>query len=200
MNFLLQLSRRIDALNDRVGSGIIWLVLAAVLISAGNAIMRKAFQMSSNAMLEVQWYLFSAVFLLGAGYTFLKNGHVRIDFIANRFTPRQRAWVDIVGILVFLLPFCYLIFVLSWTLFANAWATGELSQNAGGLIRWPAYLLMPLGMTLLGLQAISELIKRIAFLRGLIPDPTGHGHGTSSTLEEWADELAEIEKAPGAGK
>ncbi|MFN3883190.1 MAG: TRAP transporter small permease subunit [Rhodocyclaceae bacterium] len=200
MNFLLRVSKLIDALSLRIGAMTLWLVLAAVLISGGNAIVRKLFQTSSNALLESQWYLFSAVFLLGAGHAFLKNAHVRIDFVASRFSPRLRAWVDIIGIIVFLLPFCYLIFTLSWTLFANAWTTGEMSQNAGGLIRWPVYLLLPLGMALLGLQALSELIKRAAFLRGLIPDPTGHGHGTSSTLEEWAEELAEIEKAPGAGK
>lgn len=195
MNALLRLAHGIDAVSERIGKVLIWLVLAAVLISAGNAIVRKAFQMSSNAMLEVQWYLFSAVFLLGAGYTFLKNAHVRIDFVSNRFSPRVRAWIDIVGILVFLLPFCYLIFTLSWTLFANAWTTGEMSQNAGGLIRWPVYLLVPLGMALLGIQSVSELIKRIAFLRGLAPDPTGHAHGAHTVHEEWADELAEIEKA-----
>ncbi|MFN4148069.1 MAG: TRAP transporter small permease subunit [Rhodocyclaceae bacterium] len=200
MDFLLRVSKLIDALSTRIGALTLWLVLAAVLISAGNAIVRKVFQMGSNALLEVQWYLFSAVFLLGASYTFLKNAHVRIDFIASRFSPRQRAWIDIVGILVFLLPFCYLIFTLSWTLFINAWETGEMSQNAGGLVRWPVYMLLPLGMALLGLQALSELIKRFAFLRGLVPDPTVHAHGAVSEVEEWAEELAEIEKAPGSGK
>lgn len=200
MDFLMRVSRLIDGVSQRIGAMTLWLVLAAVLISAANAILRKAFQMGSNAMLEVQWYLFSAVFLLGAGYTFLKNAHVRIDFVASRFPPRLRSWVDIVGILVFLLPFCYLIFTLSWTLFANAWASGEMSQNAGGLIRWPVYLLLPLGMALLALQAVSELIKRVAFLRGLMADPTAHAQGAESELEEWADELAEIEKAPSADK
>ncbi|MFN6961405.1 MAG: TRAP transporter small permease subunit [Rhodocyclaceae bacterium] len=200
MDFLLRTSKLIDALSQRIGAMTLWLVLAAVLISGGNAIVRKLFQTSSNALLELQWYLFSAVFLLGAGYAFLKNAHVRIDFVASRFSPRLRATIDIIGILVFLLPFCYLIFAQSWTLFVKAWESGEMSQNAGGLIRWPAYLLMPLGMALLGLQAFSELIKRIAFLRGSIPDPTAHAHGAASELEEWAEELAEIEKAPGAGK
>jgi TRAP-type mannitol/chloroaromatic compound transport system permease small subunit len=190
MNFLLKTSRLIDALNDRVGQAIIWLVLAAVLISAGNAIVRKAFNMSSNALLEIQWYLFSAVFLLGAGYAFLKNAHVRIDFISNHLSPRTRNWIDIVGILVFLGPLCILLIKLSWPLFENAWTSGEMSQNAGGLIRWPVMLMIPAGMALLLLQAASELIKRFAFLRSAIPDPLGHGE--EPTVE---DELArEIEE------
>lgn len=200
MQGLLAFSRFVDALTQRIGAAIIWLVFAAVLISAGNAIVRKALKMSSNAMLEVQWYLFSAVFLLGAGYVLLKNGHVRIDFVANRFSPRLRALIDIAGIVLFLLPFCYLIFTLSWPLFVNAWESGEMSQNAGGLIRWPVYSLVPLGMALLALQAMSELIKRIAFLRGLGPDPTALAHGAHTALEEWADELAEIETADGGAK
>lgn len=190
MNFLLKTSRLIDAANDRLGGVLIWLVLAAVLISAGNAIVRKAFNMSSNALLEIQWYLFSAVFLLGAGYAFLKNAHVRIDFLSNHLSPRVRNIIDIVGILVFLGPLCILLILLSWPLFENAWTSGEMSQNAGGLIRWPVMLMIPAGMALLLLQAVSELIKRFAFLRGAIPDPLGHGE--EPTVE---DELArEIEE------
>ena len=190
MNFLLKTSRLIDAVNDRLGGALIWLVLAAVLISAGNAIVRKAFNMSSNALLEIQWYLFSAVFLLGAGYAFLKNAHVRIDFLSNHLSPKVRNIIDIVGILVFLGPLCILLIVLSWPLFENAWASGEMSQNAGGLIRWPVMLMIPAGMALLLLQAVSELIKRFAFLRGAIPDPLGHGEEPAAE-----DELArEIEE------
>lgn len=190
MNFLLKTSRLIDALSDRLGGVLIWLVLAAVLISAGNAIVRKTLNMSSNALLEIQWYLFSAVFLLGAGYAFLKNAHVRIDFLSNHLSPRARNIIDIVGILVFLGPLCILLIVLSWPLFENAWTSGEMSQNAGGLIRWPVMLMIPAGMALLLLQAVSELIKRFAFLRGAIPDPLGHGE--EPTVE---DELArEIEE------
>jgi TRAP-type mannitol/chloroaromatic compound transport system permease small subunit len=190
MNALLKFSRLIDAINHRVGGVVIWLVLAAVLISAGNAIVRKAFDTSSNAFLEIQWYLFSAVFLLGAGYAFLKNAHVRIDFISNHLSPRVRNWIDIVGIVVFLGPLCLILVMLSWPLFANAWASGEMSQNAGGLIRWPAYLLIPAGIALLFIQAVSELIKRAAFLRGLAPDPLAHGEEPAS-----GDELArEIEE------
>jgi len=174
MQSLLRLSRFIDAATERIGGLIYWLVLLAVLISAGNAIVRKAFNASSNAFLEIQWYLFSAVFLLGAGYAFLRNAHVRIDFLSNRFSARTRNWIDIVGMLVFLVPLCIVFIELSWPLFVNALESGEMSQNAGGLIRWPAYALVPLGFALLLLQAVSELVKRFAFLRGLIPDPLAH--------------------------
>jgi TRAP-type mannitol/chloroaromatic compound transport system permease small subunit len=174
MILLLKLSGLIDALNERIGRSIMWLVLAAVFLSAGNAIARKAFRVGSNALIDMQWYLFSGVFLLGAGYVFLKNIHVRIDFISGRLTPKARSWIDAIGIILFLLPFCWIVIRMSWPLFFNAWKSGEMSQNAGGLIRWPVYLLMPTGITLLFLQSISELVKRIAFLRGLIPDPLAH--------------------------
>ena len=190
MNALLKASGLIDKLSERVGATVIWLVLAAVLISAGNAIVRKAFNTSSNALLEIQWYLFSTVFMLGAGYAFLKNAHVRIDFISSHLSPRMRNWIDIVGIIVFLVPLCLLLMKVSWPLFENAWVSGEMSQNAGGLIRWPAYLLIPAGMTLLLLQAASELIKRIAFLRGAIADPLGHGE-EPSIEDELAREIEE---------
>ncbi|MBK9594935.1 MAG: TRAP transporter small permease subunit [Rhodocyclales bacterium] len=193
MNTLLKASTLIDAFSERVGRTVIWLVLAAVLISAGNAIVRKAFNTSSNALLEIQWYLFSAVFLLGAGYAFLKNAHVRIDFISNHLSPRVRNWIDIVGILVFLGPLCILLIKLSWPLFVNAWTSGEMSQNAGGLIRWPVMLMIPAGMALLLLQAASELIKRFAFLRGALPDPLGHGE-EPSIEDELAREIEEHAK------
>lgn len=192
MNVLLRISRLIDWLSDRIGAGIMWLVLAAVLISAGNAIMRKAFNIGSNAFLEIQWYLFAAVFLLGAGYTFLKNAHVRIDFVSAHLSARVRNWIDIIGIVVFLGPFCWLMIQLSWPLFYNAWESGEMSQNAGGLIRWPVLLLIPVGMALLLLQALSELVKRIAYLRGVIDDPTGHGHASHPDEDEVAKEIAAL--------
>ncbi|MCX8004893.1 MAG: TRAP transporter small permease subunit [Burkholderiaceae bacterium] len=184
MVWLLRVARAIDWVNDKVGRAIIWLVLAAVLISAGNAVMRKTFSLSSNAWLELQWYLFSAVFLLGAGYAFLRNAHVRIDFISARLSARTRSWIDIVGIVVFLMPLCVMLIDMSWPLFVRAWQSGEMSQNAGGLIRWPVYLLIPVGMTLLLAQAVSELIKRVAFLRGLIPDPIplGASHGPQAAV------------------
>lgn len=190
MNSLLKFSRLVDACSDLIGKVLFWFILAAVFISAGNAIVRKLFNMSSNALLEIQWYLFAAVFMLGAGYAFLKNAHVRIDFISNHLSPKTRNWIDIVGILVFLGPLCVILIKLSWPLFENAWVSGEMSQNAGGLIRWPVMLLIPAGMTLLLMQAISELIKRFAFLRGAIPDPLGHG-AESSPEDELAREIEE---------
>ena len=171
MKPLLGLCRAIDAINDRIGRIIMWLVLAAVLVSAINAVVRKAFSYSSNAYLELQWYLFAAVFLLGAGYTLLKNEHVRIDFVAGRWTRRTQVWVDVLGIVIFLLPLCFWVVAQSWPVFMQAYVSGEVSSNAGGLIRWPAYLLLPAGFVLLALQAVSELIKRVAWLRGLGPDP-----------------------------
>ena len=186
---MLKVSHGIDWLNEHVGHLVRWLVLAAVLISSGNAIIRKAFNISSNAFLEVQWYLFSAVFLLGAGYAFLRNVHVRIDFISSKLSKRTNAWIDAAGIVVFLIPLCLILIVLSWPLFTKAWTSGEMSQNAGGLIRWPVYGLVPLGFGLLLLQAISELTKRIAFLRGLIPEPMSVEPGKSDD-ELLAEELA----------
>lgn len=174
MKLLLRISGLVDRLNEQIGRTLMWLILAAVLLSAGNAIARKAFHMGSSAYTEMQWYLYSGVFLLGAGYAFLKNVHVRIDFVSSRLSARGRSWVDIAGILLFLGPFCWMLIQMSWPLFLKAWQSGEMSQNAGGLIRWPVYLLLPVGMALLLLQSLSELIKRIAFLRNRIPDPLGH--------------------------
>lgn len=174
MQALLKVSRAIDAVSEFVGRSVIWLVLAAVLISAINAVARKALNVGSNAYLELQWYLFAAVFMLGAGYAFLRNAHVRIDFVSAQLSPRARNWIDIAGIVLFLGPLCGLMVTLSWPLFLNAWHSGEMSQNAGGLIRWPVLLLIPAGMGLLLAQALSELIKRVAFLRGKGPDPIPH--------------------------
>lgn len=171
MNALLALSRGIDWLNERVGRLTVWLILASAIISALNAVVRKAFDFSSNAFLEIQWYLFAAVFLLGAGYTFLHNEHVRIDVLSSKLSPRGRSWIDVIGIVFFLFPFVFEAIRLSLPVVINAIASGEMSSNAGGLIRWPAYILMPIGFSLLGLQGVSELIKRVAFLRGLIDDP-----------------------------
>jgi len=197
MKPLLKLSGIIDAINDRVGVVAMWMIFAAVVISAGNAVVRKAFNISSNAFLEIQWYLFAAVFMLGAGFTFLKNAHVRIDFLSNHLSARVRNWIDIIGIVCVLGPFCYLLIVLSWPLFMNAWNSGEMSQNAGGLIRWPAYLLIPTGIALLMLQGVSELIKRFAYLRGLIPDPLAHAD--HSEEEELLHELEKEAEARQAG-
>jgi TRAP-type mannitol/chloroaromatic compound transport system permease small subunit len=171
MSALLRLCGVIDAINRFFGRVIIWLVLAATLISATNAIVRKLFNIGSNAFLEIQWYLFAAVFLLGAGYTFLKDAHVRVDVVANRLSMSTRIMIDIVGILLFLLPLCWFMIVFSWPILIQAYQSGEVSSNSGGLIRWPVYALVPAGFTLLALQGISELIKRVAFLRGLGPNP-----------------------------
>ena len=171
MSSLLRLSRLIDWINERVGRAVMWLVLVAVVISAGNALVRKLFNTSSNALLEIQWYLFAAIFMLAAGYTFLRNEHVRIDILTSRLSPRGQNVVDILGIVFFLLPMAVLILWLSWPIVMTSLASGEMSQNAGGLIRWPVKMLLPLGLGLLVLQALSELVKRIAFLTGHGPNP-----------------------------
>jgi TRAP-type mannitol/chloroaromatic compound transport system permease small subunit len=190
MKPLLKLSNIIDAFNNRIGQGLMWLILAAVLISAGNAFIRKLFNVSSNAFLEVQWYLFAAVFMLGAGYTFLKNAHVRIDFVSSRLSAKTRNWIDIIGIILFLVPLCYLLITLGWPLFVNAYQSGEMSQNAGGLIRWPAYMMIPVGMGLLLLQGFSELIKRSAYLSGHIDDPLAHNDNPEEEeLKQLEEEL-----------
>jgi TRAP-type mannitol/chloroaromatic compound transport system permease small subunit len=171
MKLLLALSRAIDALNERVGRVVLWLVLVMALVSAANAVSRYLLSASSNAWLELQWYLFAAVFLLCAGYTLLHNEHIRIDVVSSRLSRRTQVWIDIFGTVFFLLPMSAFILWLSWPVFVNAWVSLEMSSNAGGLIRWPARLLVPAGFCLLTLQGVSELIKRVAFLRGLIPDP-----------------------------
>ena len=188
MNALLSLSRAIDKLNERVGLTVSWLVLAAVLISAANAIVRKAFNVSSNSFLEIQWYLFSVVFLFCAGYTLLRNQHVRIDVIAGRLSPQAQAWIDILGTIFFLMPMAITIMWLSWPVFVQAYQRGEVSTNAGGLLIWPARLLVPIGFFLLVIQGFSELIKRVAFLKGLIPDPAQKQHEKSAE-EELAEEI-----------
>lgn len=187
---LLNLSRMIDALSERVGRWTSWLVLAAVVISAGNAIVRKAFSVGSNAFLEIQWYLFAAVVLLAAGYTMLRQEHVKIDVVLGKFSKRTQIKVEIFGIVVFLMPFVISVVALVAPLVVKAYTSGEMSSNAGGLIRWPVYALVPLGFGLLGLQGLSELIKRVAFLKGLIEDPTQRKQ--QKTAEE---ELAEVIRA-----
>jgi TRAP-type mannitol/chloroaromatic compound transport system, small permease component len=184
MDTLLRLSHGIDAMSRFIGKFIIWLVLAAAVISAANAVARKAFSIGSNAFLEIQWYLFGAVFLLGAGYTFLQNAHVRIDVLAGKLSMRTRMIIDIAGILVFLLPMCWFMIKFAWPVVVGAYVSGEMSSNSGGLIRWPVYALVPLGFGLLGLQAISELIKRFAFLQGKGPNPLLHGAHESNEAHD----------------
>ncbi len=195
MNFLLQFSHLIDATSERVGRATIWLILIVVLISAGNAVSRFAFNLSSNAMLEIQWYMFSAIFLFCAAYVLKKNEHIRIDVIAGRLSERAQNWIDVFGILVFLLPMAIMIAWLSWPVFMNAWHSGEMSSNPGGLIRWPVRLLLPLGFALLILQAVSELIKRVAFLAGAGPNVLKKESGPSAE-EELAAEIKKHQVAP----
>jgi len=186
---LLSVSRVIYWLSERVGHAFYWLVLVMVLISAANAVVRKAFNVSSNSFLEIQWYLFSAIFLFLAGCTLLRNDHVRIDVIAGRLSKRAQAWIDIVGTVFFLFPMAFLLMWLAWPVFVDAYERHEISTNAGGLIIWPARLLVPIGFLLLLVQGVSELIKRIAFLRGLIPDPS-EKHHEKSLEEQLAEDIA----------
>ena len=190
MTALLRLSRLIDSITELIGKFAMWLILAAVLISSGNAIMRKAFDIGSNAFLEIQWYLFSGVFMLASGYVFLRNAHVRIDFLSGKLSKRTNAIIDALGIVVFLIPLCLILITLSWPVFERSWVSGEMSQNAGGLIRWPVQLLIPLGFGILMMQAVSELIKRIAYVRGLIPEPFSLDPNAKTAEQLLAEELA----------
>jgi TRAP-type mannitol/chloroaromatic compound transport system permease small subunit len=164
LGFLLAVCRVIDAVNERLGRIADWLVLLACLVSAGNAMVRYAYDQSSNAWLEVQWYMFAYIVMLGAAYTLKKNEHVRVDILYMLLSRRGQLWLDILGTLVFLLPTCIILSWLSWPFFEQSFAVREDSQNAGGLIRWPIKLVLPVGFALLALQGLSELIKRIAFL------------------------------------
>lgn len=193
MLILMKISKVIDWINNVVGKLAMWMVLAATLISAGNALMRYTFNYSSNAYLEIQWYLFGAVFLLGGGYAFLRNAHVRIDVLSSRLTDRARNWIDIAGIVLFLFPMCYMLASMGWPLFERAWTSGEMSSSAGGLIRWPAFALIPAGFTLLALQGVSEIIKRLNFLFANGPDSLSYS-GTSDA-ELLAKVIADQEKA-----
>ena len=165
MKFLNAIARTIDVTNEAIGRAVLWFVGLATLISAGNALARYGLGISSNAWLEIQWYLFAGIILLAAGYTLKHNGHVRIDVVYGRFSARTRAWIDLFGTLFFLLPLCGLMLWLSLPGFVDSFVSGETSPDAGGLIRWPVRLVIPLGFALLGLQGVAEVIKRIAYLR-----------------------------------
>lgn len=195
MNALLSLSRGIDELNERVGKAMTWLILIVVVISAANAVVRYAIDWSSNSLLEIQWYLFSAVFLLSAGYVLKRNEHIRIDIVTGRMGPRAQNWIDVFGILVFLLPMALMTMTLSWPVFTLAWTSSEMSANPGGLIRWPVRLLMPIGFFLLTLQGIAELIKRIAFLTGAAKNPLEKERAKTAE-EELAEEILKHRGAP----
>jgi TRAP-type mannitol/chloroaromatic compound transport system permease small subunit len=183
---LLKFSKAVDWLNAQIGKYVIWLILASTVISAVNAVVRKAFNMSSNAFLEVQWYLFAASFLIAAGYTLLNGEHVKIDVFSSHLSKRGQIWIDVIGFTFFLTPVCLVILWFGVPFFLQGYRSGEVSGNTGGLIRWPVYAMIPLGFSLLLLQGWSELIKRLAFLQGLIEDPTTHK--VEKTAEE---ELAE---------
>ena len=188
MNALLKFSRSVDWLNTQIGKHVIWLILASTVISAVNAIVRKAFNVGSNAFLEIQWYLFAGSFLIAAAYTLLNGEHVKIDVVYSKFSKRNQTKIDIFGFLCFLTPVCVAMLWYGIPFFLNGYRTGEISTNAGGLIRWPVYALIPLGFGLLLLQGWSELIKRIAFLQGLIEDPTVK-KGEKTAEEELAEAI-----------
>lgn len=196
MHTILRFSQAMDWITERIGRGVGWLLLLAVVISAVNAIVRKSFDVSSNAYLEAQWYLFAAVFMLGAGYVFLHDQHVRIDVISARLKRRTQIWIDVAGIIFFLLPLCVFVVWTSLPSVLMSIQTQEISANAGGLIRWPLYILAPIGFALLGLQALSELFKRIAFLTGHGSDPHAKSEKTGEQLlaEELLLEMEAKEK------
>lgn len=186
MNALLKFSRAVDWLNTQIGKHAIWLILASTVISAVNAVVRKALNVGSNAFLEVQWYLFAASFLIVAAYTLLNGEHVKIDVVYSHFSKRTQTWIDVFGFIAFLTPVCIAMLWYGIPFFLKALQSGEISTNAGGLIRWPVYAMIPLGFSLLLLQGWSEVIKRLAFLQGLIEDPT------AKKIEKTAEEeLAE---------
>ena len=188
MRALLKFSTAVDWINAQVGKWVIWLILGSTVISAINALVRKIFNTSSNAYLEVQWYLFAGAFLLAAGYTLLNGEHVKIDVISSKLSKRKQIWIDILGFTFFLMPMCLVILYYGIPFFLQGFRSGEVSSNAGGLVRWPVYILMPAGFILLLLQGLSELIKRIAFLQGRIPDPTVKLQGRTAE-EELAEEI-----------
>ncbi|MBA3518199.1 MAG: TRAP transporter small permease subunit [Rhizobiales bacterium] len=183
MTLLLRLSAIIDAVTAFVGRGVSWLVLAAVLVSAGNAVIRKAFDMSSNAWLELQWYLFSAVFLLAAAYTLQRNEHIRIDVVSGRLSKRARDWIDLFGHVFMLTPFVALMIYGAIPYLRVSFRQQEMSANAGGLIIWPAKALIVVGFVLLFLQGVSEIIKRVAVMRGIIADPAPDHHAPPQVEE-----------------
>jgi TRAP-type mannitol/chloroaromatic compound transport system permease small subunit len=197
MHALLKFSKAVDWLTSQIGKYVIWLILASAVISAVNAVVRKAFNVSSNAYLEVQWYLFAASFLLAAAYTLLNGEHVKIDVIYSRWSKRAQMWIDVIGFAFFLTPFCMAILWFSIPFFLKGFSSGEMSSNAGGLIRWPVYAMIPLGFGLLLLQGWSELIKRLAFLQGLIEDPT-QKKSEKTAEEELAEAILELAEAKAA--
>ncbi len=193
MSGLLTISRLIDTINIKIGRYLAWAILLAVVISAANAIVRKAFNMSSNSLLEIQWVLFGVVFLMCAPWTLIVNEHIRIDIVTSNFSKRVRDWIDVFGHVFFLLPFCAVIIITSIPFAVRSFAINEQSLNAGGLPQWPAKLLIPIGFVLLFIQGVSELIKRIAIIRGLLED-TSSGGGHHAAAEAEAERLLQLAK------
>lgn len=191
MQALLKFSRAVDWLNTQIGKYVIWLILASTVVSGVNAIVRKVFNVGSNAFLEVQWYFFAASFLLAAGYTLLNGEHVKIDVVSSKLSKRAQMWVDVIGFTCFLTPVCVAILWYGVPFFLKGFHSGEMSSNAGGLVRWPVYAMIPLGFSLLLLQGWSELIKRLAFLQGLIEDPT-HKKVEKTAEEELAEAIRQL--------
>ncbi|OZA84808.1 MAG: C4-dicarboxylate ABC transporter [Azorhizobium sp. 39-67-5] len=202
MNALLALSRAIDAVNTRIGRLVSWLIVVAVLVSATNAIIRKVFDSSSNSWLELQWVLFAAVFLCCAPWTLIDNEHIRIDIVNARLSRRVRNWIDLLGGIFFLLPFTVVMLITAWPFFLNSYRINEQSLNAGGLAQWPAKALVPLGFFLLLVQCFSEIIKRVAIMRGMIEDPhegaTGHAV-LEAEVERLLADAPRIDETPGTG-
>ena len=199
MQQFLKLSEAIDALNTRIGSFVKWFIFAAVLVSTGNALIRKIFNVSSNAWLELQWYLFGGVFMLGAAYTLLKNEHIRIDVVTGNFSKRVRDGIDVFGHIFFLLPFAGIMTYLSWPFFLRSFQLNEQSNNAGGLIVWPAKVLLVIGFALLFAQGVSELIKRIAIMRGELEDVNaamGHHAAAEAEAERLLAQVEDLPKRP----
>lgn len=184
MGGLLALSRAIDRANTIIGRSAAWLILMAIIVSAVNALVRKIFSISSNAWLELQWYLYGGAFLLAAAYTLLENEHIRIDIIYGRWSRRAQHWIDLIGTLLFLMPFTAIMIWLIYPSLRSSWRTGEISMNAGGLIIWPAKAILLAGFVLLFVQGISEAIKKVSVMRGLMPDPHPHVSTHEAALKE----------------
>jgi TRAP-type mannitol/chloroaromatic compound transport system permease small subunit len=193
MHALLRASRWIDALNEHIGKWVAWLGLAAVIVCTANALARYTLNLASNAWLELQWYFNSAVFLLIAGYALQRNEHVRIDVLNSKLSPRTRAWIDIVGGVFFLLPTAIIIAWYAWPTLLASWQIQEYSSDPGGLIRWPVRLLIPVSFALLALQGFSEIVKRVAFLRGLLPWSALDPKGAHGAVPGEGEKLGEIE-------
>ncbi|MBP2232887.1 TRAP-type mannitol/chloroaromatic compound transport system permease small subunit [Azospirillum agricola] len=197
MSFLISVSRVVDAVNARIGKGISWLILLAILVSAVNAVVRKLFDTSSNSWLELQWVLFAAVFLLCSPWTLKDDEHIRIDIVNAALSKRARDGIDVLGHLAFLLPFSLVMMVTSWPFFFASYAIEEQSMNAGGLPQWPAKLLIPLGFTVLFIQGLSELVKRVAIMSGRLEDPNARAGGHQAAAEAEAERLLAV--APNVG-